>query len=101
MKTGSPKLSALAMQMQSADVFEKVKKSIDSLVVQLKKENKDEIKHRDFCIKELNQNARALDAAYRDQHRSQTKHDELEVLLKNGDDEIAALKASIHETQIQ
>merc|ERR1719473_2255508 len=66
-----------------------------------KKENADEIKHRDFCIKELNQNARATDAAYHDQHRSQTKHDELDVLLKNGDDEIAALKASIHETQIQ
>jgi len=49
----------------------------------------------------LNQNARATDAAYHSQHKSQTKHDELELLLKNGDDEIAALKASIHETQIQ
>merc|ERR1719473_807550 len=66
-----------------------------------KKENKDEIKHRDFCIKELNENARNLDAAYHDQHRSQTKHDELDVLLKNGGDEIAALKKEIHETQIQ
>jgi len=100
LKTGSPKLSNLAIRMQ-ADVFAKVKKSIDELVVQLKKENADEIKHRDFCIKELNQNARATDAAYHDQHRSQTKHDELDVLLKNGGDEIAALKAAIHETQIQ
>lgn len=102
MKTGyvSPKLSNLAIKMQS-DVFAKVKQSIDELVVQLKKENTDEIKHRDYCIKELNDNARALDAAYHDQHRSQTKHDELDVLLKNGDDMIAALKASIHEAQIQ
>lgn len=98
-KTGSPKLSQLAMSAR-ADVFDKVKKAIDELTVQLKKENKDEIKHRDYCIKALNENARETDAAYHDQHRSQTKHDELEVLLKNGDDEIAALKASIHETQI-
>jgi len=36
LKTGSPKLSNLAIRMQ-ADVFDKVKKSIDELVVQLKK----------------------------------------------------------------
>merc|ERR1719161_2805837 len=72
-----------------------------SLLCNSKKENKDEIKHRDYCIKTLNENSRATDAAYHDQHRSQTKHDELDVLLKNGNDEIAALKASIHETQIQ
>jgi hypothetical protein len=90
----------LAGRMQ-ADVFDKVNVAIDELVVQLKKENKDEIKHRDYCIKELNQNARATDEAYHAQHRSQTKHDELDLLLKNGGDEIAAMKASVHETQIQ
>merc|ERR1719389_1383844 len=99
-RTGSPRLSTLATRMQS-DVFEKVKQAIDELVVELKKENKDEIKHRDYCIKELNQNARATDKAYHEQHRSQTKHDELDLLLKNGADEIAAMKASVHETQIQ
>eukprot|EP00746_Dinoflagellata_sp_MGD_P162153 gnl/MRDRNA2_/MRDRNA2_89583_c0_seq1.p1 gnl/MRDRNA2_/MRDRNA2_89583_c0~~gnl/MRDRNA2_/MRDRNA2_89583_c0_seq1.p1 ORF type:complete len:641 (-),score=216.85 gnl/MRDRNA2_/MRDRNA2_89583_c0_seq1:22-1944(-) len=98
-KTGSPKLSTLAVRVR-ADVFDKVKKAIDELTVQLKKENADEIKHRDYCIKALNDNARATDAAYHDQHRSQTKHDELEVLLKNGGDEIAALQKEIHETQI-
>jgi outer membrane murein-binding lipoprotein Lpp len=100
LKTGSPQLSMLAGRMQS-DVFDKVKVAIDELVVQLKKENKDEIKHRDYCIKELNQNARATDKAYHAQHRSQTKHDELDLLLKNGGDEIAAMQASVHETQIQ
>merc|ERR1719389_658317 len=99
-KTGSPRLSTLATMMQ-ADVFAKVKQAIDELVVQLKKENKDEIKHRDYCIKELNQNARATDEAYHAQHRSQTRHDELDLLLKNGGDEIAAMKATVHETQIQ
>merc|ERR1719235_1611628 len=100
LQTGSPKLSQLAVRIR-ADVFDKVKKAIDELTAQLKKENKDEIKHRDYCIKALNDNARATDAAYHDQHRSSTKHDELDVLLKNGGDEIAAMKASIHETQIQ
>merc|ERR1719379_2552277 len=85
--------------MQS-DVFAKVKQAIDELVVQLKKENKDEIKHRDYCIKELNTNKRATDEAYHAQHRSQTKHDELELLLKNGNDEVAAWKTTVHETQI-
>jgi len=99
-KTGNPRLTSLASMMQG-DVFDKVKKAIDELVVELKKENKDEIKHRDYCIKELNQNSRSTDEAYHSQHRSQTKHDELELLLKNGGDEIAAMKASVHETQIQ
>merc|ERR1719389_1640471 len=98
-KTGSPRLSTLATMMQ-ADVFAKVKQAIDELVVELKKENKDEIKHRDYCIKELNMNARATDDAYHAQHRSQTKHDELDLLLKNGADEIAAMKKAVHETQI-
>jgi len=99
-KTGNPRLSTLATAMQ-ADVFDKVKQAIDELVVELKKENKDEIKHKDYCVKELNTNARAMDEAYHAQHRSQTKHDELELLLKNGNDEIAAWKATVHETQIQ
>jgi hypothetical protein len=100
LKSGNPRLATLATSVQS-DVFEKVKKAIDELVLELKKENKDEIKHRDYCIKELNTNKRATDEAYHAQHRSQTKHDELELLLKNGNDEVAAWKATVHETQVQ
>jgi len=100
MKTGSPLLSSLAIKMQ-ADVFDQVKKAIDDLVVELKKEGKDEIKHRDFCIKELNQNQRQTDAAYHQQKRLQTRQEEIDMLLKNGADEIAASNAQITEMQVQ
>jgi len=49
---GSPRLSMLAASMRT-DVFAKIKTAIDEMVTQLKQEQKDEVKHRDFCIDEL------------------------------------------------
>merc|ERR1719386_120748 len=42
-----------------------------------------------------------MKASVHAQHRSQTKHDELDLLLQNGNDEIEAWKKTVHETQIQ
>jgi len=54
-KLHMPKLSALAVSMR-ADVFAEVKKNIDTMVTGLKREQKDEVVQRDFCIKEAHQN---------------------------------------------
>jgi hypothetical protein len=97
---GSPRLSMLAASMRT-DVFAKIKTAIDEMVAQLKQEQKDEVKHRDFCIAELNENEKATDDAYDTKKELQTKTDELEMLIKNTDEEIAAAKQSIVDTQLQ
>merc|ERR1719265_410863 len=51
----SPRLSAMASRVR-LDAFTKVKKAIDDMIAQLGKEKEDEIKHKDFCTDELNQN---------------------------------------------
>jgi len=54
-KVGNPRLSALANRVQ-LDAFSRVSKAIDNMVVQLRKEGADEIKHKDFCVDEFNTN---------------------------------------------
>merc|ERR1719456_349853 len=97
---GSPRLSMLAASMRS-DVFAKIKTAIDEMVKQLKQEQKDEVKHRDFCIDELNQNEKQTDEAYDTKKELQTKTDDLELQIKNTDEEIAAAKQQIADTQLQ
>merc|ERR1740121_3245359 len=56
-RTGIPKLALLAVSAQ-LDEFTKVKAEIDKMVAELTRQNEDEIKHRDWCIEELNTNER-------------------------------------------
>merc|ERR1712157_271221 len=54
-KLNNPKLSNLAYRVRLG-AFTRVKKAIDDMVAQLTKEKEDEIKHKDFCTDEFNQN---------------------------------------------
>merc|ERR1719326_649582 len=56
-KTQNPQLSALAVRVR-LDAFKRVIKAIDDMITELMTQKKDEIKHRDYCIKELNNNER-------------------------------------------
>ena len=56
--------AAMAKELMGA--FEKVKKTIQNMVDVLTQEKEDEIKHKDFCIDELNQNDRDTDSKNRD-----------------------------------
>merc|ERR1712232_1261813 len=51
----NPRLASLAVKVR-LDAFERVKKAIDDMVAQLTKDKADEIKHKDFCVDELNTN---------------------------------------------
>ena len=51
----NPRLANLAMKVK-LDAFERVKKAIDDMIAQLQLEKAGEIKHKDFCVDELNQN---------------------------------------------
>merc|ERR1719428_956324 len=96
---GSPRLTMLATSVR-ADVFAKIKTAIDEMVTQLKQEKKDDVKHRDFCIAELNQNEKQTDEAYDTKKALEIKTDDLELLIKNTGEEIAAAKQEIADTEL-
>merc|ERR1719335_2120580 len=71
-KFQDPRLSTLAVQAR-LDAFTKVKKSIQDMVDKLIKEKEDEIKHKDFCIEELNNNERDTEMKERDRGHLEAK----------------------------
>merc|ERR1719217_245610 len=55
-----PELSVLATTVE-LDAFTKVKKAIDDMITMLKKQQEDEVKHKDWCTEELNQTIKRLE----------------------------------------
>merc|ERR1719375_1026213 len=99
-KFQDPRLSTLAVQAR-LDAFTKVKKSISDMVDKLIKEKEDEIKHKDFCIEELNNNERDTEMAERDKADSEAKIDDLAMQIDTLAKEIEVLKAEVAELQVQ
>jgi len=83
------------------DAFTEVKTAIDALVEGLLKEGQDEIKHRDWCNVELNQNAGQTSMKQRDQSDLQMKIDSLTQQADALTKEVAVLEAEIAELQKQ
>jgi chromosome segregation ATPase len=54
-RVNKPALSVLATQAK-LDPFPRVKQAIDKMIEEIKAEQKEEVKHRDFCIEEMNKN---------------------------------------------
>jgi chromosome segregation ATPase len=99
-KLHSPRLSSLAVRVR-LDAFERVKKAIDDMIAALTQEKADEIKHKDFCTDELNENQLQTEKKERDKSDAETKIEELEMKIKKLAEEIEALKAEIAEMQVQ
>jgi hypothetical protein len=95
-----PRLSLLATKVRM-DAFTEVKKSITSMIDSLGKEQKDEIKHKDFCIKELNANERDTEMKERDRADLEAKIDDLTMTVDALTKEIDALKAEIAELETE
>merc|ERR1719169_141658 len=99
-KFQDPRLSTLAVQSK-LDAFAKVKKSIQDMVDNLIKEKEDEIKHKDFCIEELNSNERDIEMKERDKSDIKAKIDDLTMTVDQLTKAIELLKAEIAEMQVQ
>merc|ERR1719311_964350 len=97
---GSPRLSELAVSVRT-DVFAKVNKAIDDMLVQLKTEQDDERKHKDWCISELNSNDKQTTDAYDAQDSLATTLEELTLEVKKLNEEIAASKKQIADTLLE
>jgi len=94
----SPRLSLMATAAQ-LDAFTQVKAEIDKMVAELTKQQQDEIDHRDWCIKEMNDNKRDTAAAYAKKESLETKIADLEKSIETMTSEIDASTKAIAETQ--
>jgi len=99
-KSQDPRISALATQAR-LDAFTKVKKSIQDMVDKLIKEKEDEIKHKDFCIEEINNNERDTEMKERDRDDLVAKIDDLAMQIDSLAKAIEVLKAEVAEMQVQ
>mmetsp|Transcript_103245 Transcript_103245/g.298672 ORF Transcript_103245/g.298672 Transcript_103245/m.298672 type:complete len:712 (+) Transcript_103245:73-2208(+) len=96
----APALALLAASVQ-IDAFTKVKAEIDKMVAALTKQQSDEVAHRDWCIKETNENNRSTEAGYDKQESLETKMANLEQELKENAAKTEETKAAMAEMQKQ
>merc|ERR1740133_299767 len=99
-KFQDPRLSTLAVSAR-LDAFTKVKKSIQDMVDKLIKEKEDEIKHKDFCIEELNNNERDTEMKESDRADLEAKIEDLAMQIDTLAKAIEVLKADVAELQVQ
>merc|ERR1719258_236476 len=99
-KNSNPKLAALAVQVR-LDAFTRVKKAIDDMITQLLKEKADEIKHKDFCVDELNKNQAETERKEREKQDLLAKIEDLEGRIKTLGEEIDNLQAQNQEMSVQ
>merc|ERR1719214_280695 len=99
-KTGNPRLSALALSVK-LDAFKRVIKAIDDMIAELMEEKKAEIKHRDYCIKELNNNERDTERKDREKKDLLALIDDLTMTIDTLTKEIDTLKSEVAEMQHQ
>jgi peptidoglycan hydrolase CwlO-like protein len=96
----APSLSFLLVSAK-ADPFVKVIKAIDDLSAKLKTEMADEVKHKDFCDHELQENKVSTEKKEAKQANLETKLADLASQKKTLEDAITNLKNEISETQVQ
>merc|ERR1719240_1034547 len=99
-KTKNPRLSALAVSVK-LDAFKRVIKAIDDMIAELMKEKKAEIKHRDYCIENLNTNEANTERKDREKKDVLALIDDLTMQIETLTKEIATLKTEISDIQLE
>merc|ERR1719486_1901633 len=92
---------ALLMTSAQLDAFTEVIAEIDKMVVELTKQQAEEVEHRDWCIKNLNENNRSTAAAYDKKASLEAKIEDLKKTIKSLSESIEANEATIKETNVQ
>jgi len=88
-----PRLSTLAVHARM-DAFSNLKKTIQTMVDRLLKEKEDEIKHKDFCVEQFNENSRDTELKMQEKGDTEAKINDLKA-------ELAALDKNIEELNAQ
>merc|ERR1719146_520286 len=95
-----PRISALAIHAR-LDAFTKVKKSISDMIDTLAKEQEDEVKHKDFCVEEINTNEKETQDKEQEKNSLEAKIEDLSENIAKLKAKIAELKATIADLQVQ
>merc|ERR1719355_43683 len=99
-KFKNPRMAQLATAVK-LDAFVKVKKAIDDMVAELMKQKEDEIKHKDWCVDEIQTNERTTEMKNRDKDDLNAKIEDLTSTIEALTKAIETLKAEIAEMQVQ
>merc|ERR1719160_1811708 len=90
----------LAMSMRLSG-FEEVKAKIDEVIEALKKEQKQEVEQKDYCVSEFNENDKQTYEKTDMKGDLETKIKSLEATMEELTDAIETLKAEIADTQTE
>jgi chromosome segregation ATPase len=96
----NPAIALLAVSAQ-LDVFTKIKEEIDKLIGEMEAQQADEVEHRDFCIKSLNDNNRSQTAAYEKKDSLTTRIADLEKNIETLTANLESTTQEIADTQTQ
>jgi len=100
MKIHTPRMEMIAQKVK-LDAFTKVKKAIDDMIADLIQEKADEIKHKDFCTEEFNQNEKDTDKNERKKADLTALIEALAQKIKVLSEEIENLEKEIADMQVQ
>merc|ERR1719395_260611 len=92
-KSHDPRLSELAVKSRM-DAFANLKKTIQIMADRLLKEKEDEIKHKDFCVEQFNENSRDTEVKMQEKGDTEAKVADLKA-------SVDALNKSIEELKNQ
>jgi len=99
-KSNNPRLMTLALRVR-LDAFTRVKKAIDEMITQLMKEKEDEIKHKDYCIENLNENEKKTERKDLEKKDVLETIEDLTMTIDTLTKEIDTLKSEVSEMQVQ
>lgn len=94
------RLVTIALQAK-LDNFERVKESIDDMVTALKKEMDDEVKHKDFCVQQFQQNKLATEEKTRATKTIAAEAGDLQIKMNQSATVITTLQGEIAELRKQ
>merc|ERR1719476_656464 len=97
-KFDNPRLATLAYQVK-LDAFTRVKKAIDDMIADLLKEKADEIKHKDFCVEELNKNQLQTEKKTREKQGLEARIEDLTQTIDTLTGEIEELNKNQLQTE--
>jgi len=96
----SPKIAMIATSIK-LDAFTKVIEEIDKMIVELKDQQADEVKHRDFCIAELNKNTLQMDEAHAKRDSLEANIADMQATIKKLAENIETTKKEIAEMEVE
>jgi len=97
---GSPELAMLAVTVE-LDGFAKAKAAIDKMVVDLTRQQSEEVKHKDWCQAEMQDNKQETEAKYDKKSSLEASMSDLKKTIQALTNEIEANKKAISEMQAQ